>query len=295
MSGHPYQRSSAKPIISAEKVSAVRAIGALDPLVKNPDHLARHFLGIKHRILMWTLTRSLAIGRRLLEKKGPGIYWYLQARTKHIDHSLKMGVEDGIRQVVILGAGYDTRAYRFRDVFEGVQFYEVDIGATQMAKKHHLRKLFGAIPDQVTFVEMDFNRDSLHEQLLASGFDINLRTLFIMEGIIYYLPEAAVREVLFEIKSLAVPGSRIVLDYILTAGLAGDESIYGAKEAMKIWNEMGEPGLFGLEDPDAAEQFMAGLGFAVISDFDSAGMEKRYESAGRIIECMHLLDAEILP
>lgn len=110
MSGPPAHRSSAKPILSAEKVAAVRAIGALDPLVNNPDCLARHFLGIKHRILVWALSRSFGVGRRLLEKKGPGVYWYLQARTKHIDHSIEQGLADGIRQVVILGAGYDTRA-----------------------------------------------------------------------------------------------------------------------------------------------------------------------------------------
>lgn len=181
-----------------------------------------------------------------------------------------------------------------RDRLDGVQVYEVDIKATQMAKKRHLRKLFGSLPSQVAFVEMDFNHDSLRERLLAAGFDTNLRTLFILEGIIYYLPEVAVRDVLSKIRALAVPESRIVFDYILTAGLPGDESIYGAKEAMQIWNEMGEPGLFGLENPAAAEQFMAELGFAVISDLDFGAMEERYNSAGHIIECMHLLDAEIL-
>jgi len=160
-------------------------------------------------------------------------------------------------------------------VLDGVQTYEVDIKATQMAKKRHLRKLFGTLPAQVSFVEMDFTHDSLSEQLLAAGFDTNLRTLFILEGVIYYLPETVVREVLSEIRALAMPESRIVFDYILTAGLAGDETLYGAKEAMQIWNEMGEPGLFGLEHPAAAEQFMAELEFEVISDLTPA----RWKSA----------------
>ena len=296
----PLNNSKREPIVSAEKVAAVRAFGVLDPLAQNPDDLAACFLGRKHRFLVWALSRSLRVGRWLMEKKSPGTYWYLQARTKHIDRSMVLGLEEGMEQVVILGAGYDTRPYRFKDRLENVRVFEVDIAPTQERKLQHLEALYEKRPPHVTFVPTDFNRDCLSNVLDASGFDPSKRTLFIWEGVIYYLPEESVRSVLTTVRDHSAAGSRIVFDYILSDGLAGDEKLYGAKEAMKLWREMGEPGLFGFDDAKHALSFLTDLGFGVLSDIDSREMESRYgisndeHPVGRIIECLRFLDAEVM-
>lgn len=225
-----------------------------------------------------------------MEKKAPGTYWFLQARAKHFDRSLLHAVEEGVEQVVILGAGYDTRAYRFREALAEVAIFEVDVASTQAQKKRHLNQLFGAVPNHVCFVEIDFNTQSIPEVLEAAGFERGKPTFFLWEGVIYYLPEESVRSVLGAIRELGGPGSMLVIDYILQAALEGDPTLYGAAEAMRIWNDLGEPGLFGWEDAAAAAEFLAGQGFEVTADLSSTEMAEVYEIPGRIIECMRLLD-----
>src|SRR4051794_26490410 len=91
------------------------------------------------------LQRAPALSGRLLPLTGP-LYWgtlYMQVRTRVIDDMLRAFVADGGRQVLLLGAGYDSRARRFGDELRGVTFFEVDHPATQ---EHKRRVLAGGAP-----------------------------------------------------------------------------------------------------------------------------------------------------
>ena len=96
---------------------------------------------------------------------------FLTVRERHIDEYLKTCLAHGVQQVVILGAGYDARAYRFDEFKRGVKVFEVDHPATQQAKLKKLAKIFGGVPQYVTYVPIDFNTQTLEQRLRECGYD----------------------------------------------------------------------------------------------------------------------------
>ncbi len=119
------------------------------------------------------------------EWRGPGVSGFLAARDRYIDDILQTFLDEGIQQLVILGAGYDSRAYRFN--LTGVKTFEVDHPATQEDKLAKVQALFGKIPKHVIYVPVDFNTQSLEERLLACGYNPAGKTLFIWQGVSMYV------------------------------------------------------------------------------------------------------------
>ena len=112
------------------------------------DPLAERFLGAKYRMLLWG--RPLRdVVERLIEQRFPGHHYYVIARTRYFDDLLEQRLAAGAEQLVILGAGYDSRPYRFADRLAGVQVFEVDHPATSTAKQAKVCALFGKIPANV--------------------------------------------------------------------------------------------------------------------------------------------------
>jgi len=268
-------KSNQQAIKSAETVALFRAIGACDKDAQNPDYLAKEILSKKTRMIYWSARLTLKSSKRLLERGIPGGYWYFQARTRYIDDALEKALRDGCEQIVILGAGYDTRSYRFHKELSGARIFEVDFPGTQINKKDKLRKLFGSLPKQVIYVPVDFNSQALEDVLPASGYDSNKKTFFIWEGVSMYLPEASVNHVLDFVTKNAPLGSSIVFDYALRSFIEGDYSTYGSELLAKRWEKVGEPGLFGIED-GATELFLRERGFNVLSDVGPEELESAY-------------------
>lgn len=255
-------------------MACARAIAACerDESVRNPDYLARQFLNRWWRIcfhLGW-------ITRRVMEIGSPGIYCYHIARTKHIDSLLIQVLKEGVEQLVILGAGNDSRAYRFCSRLGRVPVFEVDFPGTQAEKKSQLLKFFGHLPENVTFVPIDFNSQSLEEVLLRGGFKTTLKTFFIWEGVSYYISEGAVDRVLQFVTDNCLPGSSLVFDYALQSFIRGDWRAFRGARATKICAAaIGEPLIFGIED-GSTEQFLRERGLKTISDLGPYDLEGRY-------------------
>src|SRR5581483_10747158 len=112
-----------------------------------------------------------------------GLYEHHHVRTRHFDAIVRDELAAGVEQVVVLGAGLDTRAYRFADALAGRPVFEVDLPATQAWKRARLEAALGRIPDGVRYVGVDFLRDRLDERLAAAGFDRARRALFTWEGV----------------------------------------------------------------------------------------------------------------
>jgi methyltransferase (TIGR00027 family) len=146
---------------------------------------------------------------------------FLTVRERHIDEYLTACLATGVQQVVILGAGYDARAYRFDEFKHGVKVFEVDHPATQQAKLKRLRKIFEAIPSHVTYVPIDFNTQTLEQRLPDCGYDEHARTLFIWQGVTQYLTLEAVERTLTFVVKHSAPGSSIIFDYMYTSLLDG--------------------------------------------------------------------------
>ena len=125
---------------------------------------------------------------------------------------------------MILGAGYDSRAYRFDALKDPIRVFEVDHPATQQAKLEGVRKIFGSLPEHVRYVAIDFNQQTLEDCLAAHGYDPQAKTVFLWQGVTYYLEPAAVDSTLTFIARHAAPGSSVIFDYIDNALLTGQPS-----------------------------------------------------------------------
>jgi methyltransferase (TIGR00027 family) len=155
------------------------------------------------------------------EKRGPGVMGFLTVRERHIDEYLKAGLTEGAEQVVILGAGFDSRAYRFAEFRCGVKVFEVDHPTTQQAKLRKLQRIFGCIPEYVTYVPIDFNTQMLAQRLSDCGYDEHVQTLFIWQGVTQYLTPGGVDSTLAFVAAHSGVGSSIIFDYMYTSLLDG--------------------------------------------------------------------------
>jgi methyltransferase (TIGR00027 family) len=117
---------------------------------------------------------------------------FIAARTRFAEDALAAAFEGGVRQLVLLGAGLDTYAYRSHLSADGLHIFEVDHPATQVWKCQRLADAGIPIPKSLRFVSIDFERQSLAERLAASALDRTKQTFFSWLGVVPYLAEAAV-------------------------------------------------------------------------------------------------------
>lgn len=247
---------------TAVYVAAARAVGSKDPKpqLRNPDYLAIKLLGPRERALLPELQLDALDLEfdRAMKPLGSHIVAILTYRTKAFDAALLDAVQGGATQVVVLGAGFDSRAYRFQSQLRDVRFMEVDSGPTQAYKKQRLSEILEVIPPNVSFVPMDFTKDSLLEQLRTAGYSEQQKTFFLWEGVTYYLPESAVKETLRFVRDHSAAGSRIAFDYFG----ASNPSINNPTHQYARW---GEPLLFGFPT-DRAREYVQQEGLRVLSD-----------------------------
>jgi methyltransferase (TIGR00027 family) len=209
------------------------------------------------------------------EWRGPGVGAFLAVRERYIDDILEDYLNKGMRQLVILGAGYDSRAYRFDGLKEQVKVFEVDHPATQTDKQVKVNMIFKAIPGHVTFVPVDFNTQTLEKRLTESGFDPKLLTLFIWQGVTMYLTTEAVDETLkFVVENLA-HGSAIVFDYVYRKVLEGVQKQSEISSMHRYRFMTGEGLSFGIEEGTIGE-FLTKRGFRHVRDMGTNELKQTY-------------------
>ena len=209
------------------------------------------------------------------EWRGPGVMGFLVVRERHIDEHLSACLAEGLRQLVILGAGFDARAHRFEKLKAGVKVFEVDHPATQQAKLEKLRQIFGRVPEYVVYVPMDFDTQTLAERLSESGYDQGLKTLFIWQGVTQYLTPKAVDGTLAFVARHSGPGSSIIFDYMYTSLLDGAVK-HGEVSKMRQdrWIS-GEALSFGIPE-GAIESFLEQRGFHRIRNANHLFLHNAY-------------------
>ncbi|MCY3746284.1 MAG: class I SAM-dependent methyltransferase [Acidobacteria bacterium] len=208
---------------TAEMVAAARAghfARGERPLVTE-DPFAIHLAGERWRRVIGSSWRHWLVTRVLLRKVIPTTT-YVLIRARFTDDRVLAATERGVRQLVILGAGFDTFALRYPDV--GVQVFEVDLPASAALKRERLAAADITVPEHLHFVEVDFERDPLDERLLAAGFDRHAPACFSWMGVTYYLAPEAVTGTLARVAELSAPGSELILDYMnVREGVPADE------------------------------------------------------------------------
>ncbi len=194
------------------------------------------------------------------------------------DNTLQEVVEtalsQGISQVVVLGAGYDTRAFRLKAVKKAIVF-ELDHPATQKIKKEKVTGIFNDLPDHVRYIAIDFESENLEETLKANGYDETKPALFIMEGIIMYLTPEKVDQILSFIREKTSPGSALAFDYLPESLVDGSIDAKEGKRMYKHVNQRGEPFQFGL-NRDRTASFLSDHGFEVVRHLPAPECRKLY-------------------
>lgn len=253
------------PNSSAESDAFLRAAESMIPEHKRVcyDPFAKDFLGSKYTYALSNEHFRKEIIQDI-ERKTPGGIGCIVGRTRYIDEYLKGCIRAGIEQLVILGAGYDSRAYRFRELEGKVKVFELDQPATQRVKTERIVKIFGSLLSNVVYLPINFDKDNLGEKLTGSGFNRNLKTLFIWEGVTMYITTKAVNETLAFVSTNSVKGSSIIFNYIRRSAPGGThESEYVNKS--RTTHHLGESLRFAIEDK-AIETFLSERGFNLVEN-----------------------------
>jgi methyltransferase (TIGR00027 family) len=197
----------AKPSRTAFRVAIRRAAHQIfdSPLVLD-DPLAVRIIGAEYaaRIKAGLAENSSVVSKSLRA--------FLVARSRFAEDELSRAVSEGVRQCVVLGAGLDTFAYRNPHASAGLRVYEVDHPATQAWKREQLRIAEINIPPETVFVPVDFERETIADNLHRAGFSTRDKTMFSWLGVTPYLTDRAFTETISFIASMPA-GSGVVFDY----------------------------------------------------------------------------------
>ncbi len=236
----------------------------------------------------------------LSKKFVPGLHEHLISRTRFIDDLIKKSISEQVEQYVILGAGYDSRAYNL-ELPSGLKIFEVDQPEVQEIK---ISKLPDEIPnaENITYVSVDFNHQSLKNQLLNSGFDKSKSTIYTLEGVSQYITREALNSTLSEL-ALLTPNSNATffMSYVSKLLREDPKACFGMgyskpeKAAKFITNgaaKVGEPWI-SLYSSKEIEDLLSQNSFTLIENKTLADLNSKYFTpVGRTIPENHIFKIE---
>lgn len=278
----PQKRIETTTSKTAEWTCLARAVSSLEANshYRSDDHIAQLLVpGFLKPLL------HLALVRRLYRALSPkGLYEYVIARTKYVDAVFKRALAEKVDQILIFGAGFDTRALRFQDAAGNTRIFELDVPVTQQAKIRRYQSQHLALPSNLVFMPIDFDRESLSTKLVEFGFRQDQKSLFLLEGLLMYLQPESVAATFRTIQEYAATHSWVVLDYVYASVLRNENFYYGEPQVVALMTRTGEQWHFGIEK-GKVEQFLSTYGLSLIDRKDAAELERAYfrDSTGRIV------------
>jgi len=263
-----------RPSSTAHLVALGRAMAdaGLSHVANFHDPTARVFLSDKGRRSLTKTEQAYRAGARSWRvEMARAMADMIGLRTAAIDAAVRDAIAEGARQLVILGAGYDGRAWRLSEL-AGVQVFEVDHPATQAEKKPRVAELPPA-KGIVTFVPVNFERDALGDALERAGHDRSAATCWLWEGVVMYLTRDAMRATLAGVAERSAPGSTLIVNY---------HTARRGWIAQLIFRLIGEPQISSWT-PDEMAADLRAAGFAVREDSGMADWNERFaERRGRV-------------
>ena len=236
------------------------------------------------RPVQFLLRRSAirAVFLSLLEASAPGIRGAMLCRTRRIDDAVRNAIHQGLPALVILGAGLDTRPYRFTESAD-VNIVEIDLPSVQEFKKACLLRKFGALPSHVRFVPSDLNTEQLDTALETGRLNPSKPAIFLWEGVSQYLRPNAVDSVLCAIAKRP-KGTVLVFTYVLQEVITGIYRFDRSEAFRKSASRRPEPWHFGI-DPRQLKAFLAARGLSLRHDFGAEEHQTDYlRPVGRKLE-----------
>lgn len=271
---------------TAMLIASLRALACYedDIQIQGNDYMADLFLPEEKRMSL----KSPEIRKEIKKAMPEGLYEYVIARTKHFDDLFLHMLRQQIPQIVMLGAGYDSRAYRYVSDIGSSKIFEVDMTGTQKEKLKILEDNKINIHPNVVYVEADFEQDGWFQSLYDAGYKNSFKTLYVWEGVTFYLSPKSVELTLRILREHSLPGSTISFDF----------------HHIDDQNKLIETGLeeerikFGLNFREC-EDFLKAIGYSVIEKIDSSTLSKRYLTMtdgsrfGEIKSIMNIVVAQV--
>jgi len=178
---------------------------------------------------------------------------------------------------VLLGAGYDSRAYRFAELNKATKIIELDIATTQNRKKRCLKKAQIDIPKNLSFVPINFDKESLKDVLEEAGYENHQKTLFLWEGVSYYLESESVDETLEFLNRSSHNESVIAFDYAISIAEENISNYYGVKEFVQTMKKHHPNEVFKFSIGEGKiESFLEQRGLKMVNHLDNKEIEKTF-------------------
>ena len=250
-----------------------RDAGCLVP--QRAAELSKLFIKGRRRLTRWldriTSLRPLA---SLLERGTvPGIKLHYALRKRFLEEAARVAINDGVSQVVVIGAGFDTLALRLHESFPNVTFFEIDHPATQSAKRHVVEGEAHRTRN-LRFISLDLASAGLEQSLLSDqAYRADKRTLFIAEGLLMYLEQEDVDRIFQFVRR--VPGSRFAFTFMQIQS-TGRIGFARSSRAVDAWLKLrGERFKWGVA-PSMLNEFLAARGFQPVCIAASNDLRRRY-------------------
>jgi methyltransferase (TIGR00027 family) len=261
---------------TAEFMALFRALESAQPEGRRLFHdpFAAMFVRASlRRVVQWAAVPIVGpLLPQIIDYFWPGARSSGAARTRLIDDWIAASITNRSQQFVVLGAGFDSRAWRM-PVLAGLPIFEVDRAATA-AEKHRRAAPGAADRSDVVSVALDFDRDQLPDALAAAGFDPRRRATVVWEGVTNYLTVEAVRSVLAWVGNLAA-GSTLIFTYVHSGALADPTSFEGAEKILRTVASAGEPWTFGFV-PETLPRCLQAHGLRLVEDLSADDYRARY-------------------
>lgn len=229
------------------------------------DPYAIHFLDCKLRLAV-RLSKYPIVSKYIsntINKKIPGAFSSGIARTKYIDELLQKAISNGAKQVILLGAGFDTRAVRL-DFLKKIPVIEIDHPNTSNFKAEVYKNRIGQIPENVRFLQIDFNKQSLDQLAIEHHLDFSKPTVVIWEGVTNYLTEEAVKSTFSFISKFAT-NSSVIFTYVHKDILDNPESFLGGKKLLEDLEKLEEHWTFGFK-PEKLSHYLNQFDIQLLED-----------------------------
>jgi methyltransferase (TIGR00027 family) len=221
-----------------------------------------------------------------LDQFMPGVNNSLLARIRFFDDIVEASINADFEQIVTLGAGYDSRAFRIKGLKERLRVFELDHPDTQEVKIEKVKEIFGELPDHVVYIPVDLGTEEIGQQLFERGYDSSRKTLFLMEGLIMYLPPEAVDRILAFVVNNSGRGSAVLFDYIPEPVANRADEPEEVRNIRKQAELSGEVHRFGINE-GRVEEFLKERGFSYVQNIASEDHKKAYFQGKNLIVCDH--------
>lgn len=270
-----------KPSETAMRVAAgivgARYDEGLRGLVRHRDEpyiewfVNEHSEGARRYLAAWTSGDRSPVMTLLRQQMAKGSALFTLLRKLFVEDEARAALAAGIRQLVVLSAGYDPLALRLCLEHPDLRAFETDHPATQDVKRRALEAR-GAKPPGLTLVPVDFEVDSAEELLRAAGLDPKARSFFVCEGTLMYLTPEEAASVFALVRNLSPRGSRFVFTWIDSGLMESDPK---AASLGKVLKATGEPLRSGY-DPGKMGAFLATHGLDLTGSGDAHALRARY-------------------